>query len=174
MKPVQSEPLSSSYFDQVPSIMGPSLAEAPIWEDVLSTMNNALTTLENREQISPMQPIFQQQVVFPSNQRSKSQRRKDRRFQKKQQEEIQALLREHRIELNQLRQRHVEERKQRLEQRERYRVDQQQTLTALEAQRTYDAQIKTTANTMSTRNDIDESVETAAKKRRLLVGSPQH
>ena len=149
MEPVSGESscLSSSYSDQITSMTGQLLVETLIQDDVSSTMNNVLATLENQEHTGPTQTVVQ------PDQRTKSQRRKDRCFEEKQQEQIQALRRKHQNELKKLRQRQTKEQKQRLEQRERYRIERQQ------AQPERAAQINTTTSTTTTTpRDVNESI----------------
>ena len=155
MEPVSGESscLSSSYSDQITSMTGQLLFEKSIQDDVSSTMNNVLATLENQEHTDPTQTVVQ------PDQRTKSQRRKDRRFEEKQQGQIQALQRKHQNELNKLRQRQMKEQKQRLEQRERYRIERQRALQEGEAQPERAAQLNTTTNTTTTTpRDVNESI----------------
>ena len=135
------------------------LVEASVQNDVSSTMNHVLATLENEEHIDPMHPILNDQTIIQSDQRTKSQRRKDRRFQEKQQGQIQALQQKHQKELDKLRQRQMKEQKQRLEQRERHRIERQWALQNREAQAEHAAQINTNTNpTTTTPRDANESI----------------
>ena len=150
---------SSSYSDQVTSTTGQQLVEASVQNDVSSTMNHVLGTLENEEPIGPMHPIVNDQTIIQSDQRTKSQRRKDRRFQEKQQRQIQALQQKHQKELDKLHQRQMKQQKQRLEQRERYRIERQRALQDREAQPEHAAPINTNTNpTTTTPRDANESI----------------
>ena len=160
---VDSSSLTSSCSDQVTLSTGDLLVNASIENDMSSTMNPSLPTQENQELRVSIQTNLNDHTNVVPDQRTKSQRRKDRRFREKQQGEIQALQRQHLKELDplrqrqvkdqqgeiqalqrqhlkeldQLRQRQVKEQQQRLKQRERYWIDQQQKKNRQQAHDTF-------------------------------------
>ena len=106
---VDSSSLTSSCSDQVTLSTGDLLVNASIENDMSSTMNPSLPTQENQELRVSIQTNLNDHTNVVPDQRTKSQRRKDRRFREKQQGEIQALQRQHLKELDPLRQRQVKE-----------------------------------------------------------------